>query len=94
MRVGIILILFISFPLALQAEYRVFLLRLGPKDSDKFKTFKSTLDPLQYPFYYQVPKDFVVEYTDTWMCKGTTAHFQPLCDKPVEGPNTTQTLQN
>ncbi|MGE0633766.1 MAG: hypothetical protein AB7O96_15235 [Pseudobdellovibrionaceae bacterium] len=69
-----------------KAEYRVFELRIGPPDSQDFRIKLSQLDALQYRGYHHVPKGYVVEYIDTWMCKGRTSG-KPFCPRPDRGTN-------
>lgn len=69
------------------AEYRVFMLKIMKKSQDPnmaqdFRLVESTLDPIQYRYYYPVAADEEVTYTDTWRCYGRTGDFQPLCPNP------------
>lgn len=67
------------------AEIRVFLLRIAKKsDPQDFRLVKSTLDPLQYPYFYPVSSDEVVTYDDTWRCWDRTGDFRELCKSPRE----------
>lgn len=65
-----------------RGEYRVFQLRFTDGTGKITKEFPSTLDPLQYPGYYLVPKGTLIQYTDTWMCPGFTGDMKPLCLNP------------
>jgi hypothetical protein len=63
------------------AEYRVFLLHIKNKSTQKVQTLKSTLDPEQYhSLYPQLNSE--ITYTDTWMCRGDTSYYTPLCEQP------------
>ena len=77
------------------AEYRVFLLEIGPttrsnpdqspadeKPTAQLRYVASTLDPLQYKYYYPVQTGEMVTYTQTWMCRGRTGNGTPLCPNP------------
>lgn len=67
------------------AEYRVFLLHIKNKSSGSVQMLKSTLDPEQYQSLFpQLNAEFT--YTDTWLCKGNTSGYKPLCDQPLTGP--------
>lgn len=65
-----------------QAEYRVFRLQWTNKQGKVVREATSTLDPLQFPTYYQVPKDLQLSYNKTWMCRGSTSDFKPHCLPP------------
>lgn len=86
------LFLFILFvPWMCLAEYRVFLLKIAkknptPEGQESFKLVQSTLDPVQYPYYYPVQPDEVVTYIDTWRCFGRTSDFKELCPNPKNTP--------
>lgn len=69
------------------AEYRVFVLKIMKKSADPamaqdFRLVESTLDPIQYRYFYPVAADEVITYTDTWRCYGRTGGFQPHCPNP------------
>jgi hypothetical protein len=70
------------------AEYRMFTLKITHQKTQDFRLVDSTLDPLQYPFYYPVQKDEVVQYTETWRCYGRTGDEQPPCPNPKTIPKT------
>lgn len=65
----------------LQAEYRVFLLKLSKPDGS-FKEVQSTLDAYQYTQYYAIDPDVSVEYLDSWICLGYTGASTPYCLRP------------
>lgn len=72
-------------PVPAAAEIRVFLLRIAKKGKPQdFRLVKSSLDPLQYPYFYPVAKDEVVTYDDTWRCRGRTGDFRAYCKSPRE----------
>ena len=80
-------------PVAAQAEYRVFVLKITKTSKDpsvpaSSRTLESTLDPDQYRGYYTVEADETVSYTDTWRCRGRTNDL-PLCPNP-RNPASTQ----
>lgn len=73
--------LFISC--SVQAEYRVFLLRIEKiANPEEFRILPSNLDPQQYRGYYDVKDDEQVYYVDTWMCFERTSTFKKYCDSP------------
>ena len=76
-------------PLATEAEYRAFRLQItkinrDPQNTEppEIRTTMSTLDPLQYPYYYPLADNEIVSYTETWMCRGRTSDFAPICPPP------------
>ncbi|WP_374078970.1 hypothetical protein [Bdellovibrio bacteriovorus] len=79
---------FLLSPSLSQAEYRVFLLKITKKSADPqnpsqdFRLVESTLDHIQYRFFYPVAADEEVTYIDTWRCYGRTGDFQPHCPNP------------
>lgn len=85
----------ISFSPNIFAEYRLFLLEIGPptktnpdqspadeKPNNQLRYVTSTLDPLQYKYYYPVQTGEIVTYTQTWMCRGRTGNGTPYCPNP------------
>lgn len=73
------------FAVSAFAEYRAFELRIEKTDNpENFRTVISSLDPVQYRGYYPVQRDEVVYYTKTWMCRGRTGNFNPICQAPGE----------
>lgn len=64
------------------AEYRMFTLKITNTKTQDYRLVDSTLDPIQYPYYYPVQKDEIVQYTDTWRCYGRTGGGQPPCPNP------------
>ncbi|MNK07432.1 hypothetical protein D3C87_253460 [compost metagenome] len=84
-------------PLSSKAEYRVFLLKIAkrapatatpeavtqtPPLTQDYRLVESTLDPIQYRYYYPVAADEEVSYTETWRCYGRTDGFKPHCPNP------------
>lgn len=70
-----------------QAEYRVFLLQITKKSTDPSvppasRLVESTLDHLQYHYFYQVDADEEVTYIATWRCRGRTDDFKSFCPNP------------
>lgn len=81
----VLLSAFFFFPMLSQAEYRVFVLKIGKRDpaaAADYRLVESTLDPLQYRGYYPVAPDEEVTYTETWRCYGRTDNFKPHCPNP------------
>lgn len=79
---------FIFFaPVSALAEYRVFLLKISKKSSTPgappdSRLVESTLDHVQYRYFYPVALDEDVTYIATWRCRGRTDNFKPLCPNP------------
>lgn len=80
---------FFLAPILSHAEYRVFLLKISKRSADSqqqasqdFRLVESTLDHIQYRYYYPLAPDEEVTYIDTWRCYGRTGDFQPLCPNP------------
>ena len=46
----------------------------------------STLDPIQYPYYYSLQANEKVSYTETWRCYGRTGDFKEYCPNPKAQP--------
>ncbi|HEY8272349.1 MAG TPA: hypothetical protein VIG33_15770 [Pseudobdellovibrionaceae bacterium] len=82
-----ILILF-GLSVITHAEYRMFTLKITNKNTQDYRLVDSTLDPVQYPYYYPVQKDEVVQYTDTWRCYGRTGGGLPPCPNLKSNPAT------
>ena len=70
--------------LTAQAEYRMFVLQITNHKTRASRTIYSNLDPLQYKTIYPLSADESIHYTDTWRCKGNTAHYKLHCAKPPE----------
>ncbi len=54
-----------------------------------FRLVESTLDHVQYRYFYPVAADEEVTYIDTWRCYGRTGGMTPLCPNP-KGQNPTE----
>jgi hypothetical protein len=72
-----------------QAEYRVYVLEIeSPSptagEPPQKRTVQSTLDPEQYKGYYPVGSNETIRYTETWLCRGRTSHFQDFCPNPSQ----------
>ena len=70
-----------------QAEYRVFLLKITKKPADPntppdSRLVESTLDHVQYRYFYPVATDETVTYIATWRCYGRTGEFKEFCPNP------------
>lgn len=72
------------------AEYRMFTLKITNKNTQDYRLVDSTLDPLQYPYYYPVQKNEIVQYTDTWRCYGGTGGEQAPCQNPKTLPKSAE----
>jgi hypothetical protein len=72
------------FTLSVQAEYRLYLLRITDHKTQKTRTLYSTLDPLQYKMISILSPDESIDYVDTWKCKGNTGGYKIHCAKPLE----------
>lgn len=64
------------------AEYRVFTLMITNTKTGANKQFDSTLDPDQWVTFYPLKQDEIIQYTQTWRCKGATRDFKPHCAQP------------
>lgn len=84
----------IGFHSGLRAEYRVFVLQIENTQTQNIRTVKSTLDPEQYKTLYPVHPDEVVTYTNTWLCRGSTAGLQGLCEAPLSPEPDSKKVQN
>lgn len=69
------------------AEYRVFELVIQNQETKTERSVTSSLDPLQYPGYYDLRQGEIVMYTDTWMCWGDTSYQKKYCAKPETSPS-------
>ncbi len=65
-----------------KAEYRAFELRITNSTTGKSYSVRSTFDHIQYRQYYTVTNDETVEIVETWMCRGRTEYFKPICQSP------------
>ena len=64
------------------AEYRVFELVIQNQETKSERVIVSSLDPLQYPGYYNLSPKEIVMYRDTWMCWGDSSYHKKYCAKP------------
>ncbi|QLY24383.1 hypothetical protein [Bdellovibrio sp. KM01] len=81
-------------PVLSHAEYRVFVLKISKRapagaaanasaEGDQgFRLVESTLDHVQYRYFYPVAADEEVTYIDTWRCYGRTGGMTPHCPNP------------
>lgn len=79
----------VLLPWGASAEYRVFLLKITKRSSDPSispdsRLVESTLDHIQYRYYYPVAADEDVTYIATWRCRGRTDDFKPHCANPKD----------
>jgi len=71
---------------SVHAEYRAFELVITDSTSGSKRIVLSQMDPLQYVRYHPVKASEIVQYQDTWRCRGNTSWFQPICPKPLREP--------
>lgn len=81
----------IALPVVAQAEYRVFLLQITKRSADPAvapasRLVESSLDHIQYRYFYQVDADEDVTYIATWRCRGRTDDFKAFCPNPKAAP--------
>ncbi|WP_413293239.1 hypothetical protein ACLSU7_17795 [Bdellovibrio sp. HCB185ZH] len=83
-------------PVLSHAEYRVFVLKISKRAAatagasvdtsaegePSFRLVESTLDHVQYRYFYPVAADEDVTYIDTWRCYGRTGGGIPHCPNP------------
>ena len=75
-----------SYSTSVLAEYRAFHLKITSADGKNTSFIKSSLDPIQYRYYYTVKETEIVTYVDTWRCPGRTGGLQPICNNPKDLP--------
>ncbi len=63
-------------------DYRVFELVIQNKETKSERVVISSLDPLQYPGYYNLSPSEIVMYRDTWMCWGDSSYHKKYCPNP------------
>jgi hypothetical protein len=64
------------------AEYRVFELVIQNTADKSERIVTSSLDPLQYPGYYDLRQGEIAMYRTTWMCWGDTSQLTKYCPNP------------
>lgn len=74
------LLLVIYFPV--KAEYRAFELVITDSLTGTERIEHSNLDPIQYKRFYPLGPGEKVTYRATWMCRGNTSQFKPICLNP------------
>ena len=67
-----------------KGEYRAFLLEIKSPDTETPRLVRSSLDHLQYHYYYPVRANESVRYIETWRCPGRTSGLAPVCKSPKE----------
>jgi len=82
MLLGKMILILCGLGVMAHAEYRMFNLKITNTQTKDYRLVDSTLDPLQYPGYYPVQKDEIVQYTATWRCFGNTGGGKPPCPNP------------
>lgn len=75
-------LLWLLWPTLAWGEYRTYELLITNSTSGNTRTVVSTLDHIQYPYYYPLNQGETIQYVDSWMCWGNTEKFKPLCPKP------------
>jgi hypothetical protein len=83
--IGSFILMICGLSVVAHAEYRMFTLKITNKQTQDYRLVDSTLDPIQYPYYYPVQKDEIVQYTKTWRCYGRTGPDLPPCS-PAPDP--------
>lgn len=59
------------------------MLKIEKRDNpETYREVVSNLDPRQYRDLFPVKDDERVTYSDTWMCRGRTHGFKPICPRP------------
>jgi hypothetical protein len=69
------------------------MIRMTGPDNKLIKEFPSTLDPLQYRYYFHVPQTVELSYVLTWLCPGNTSWLKPHCAVPPQEPMAPPTNQ-
>ena len=69
-------------PALASAQYRAFELVITDPTTGRERVEISTLDPLQYRQYHPTKPEEQISYRATWMCKGNTSNFKPICPNP------------
>lgn len=74
--------LVILISLKTNADYRAYNLLIENKKTGATRTFKSTLDHLQYKTLYILNSDEQISYVSTWRCRGNTHFYKAICPSP------------
>jgi predicted negative regulator of RcsB-dependent stress response len=61
------------------ADYRAYELQIVNNSTQTSRTFKSTLDDLQYKGLYMLQPTEQISIVNTWRCRGNTGSFKPIC---------------
>lgn len=72
--------------LSAQAEYRAFELVITDPTSGQERVVISNMNPGEYRRHRPVKLTEKVTYRATWMCRGNTSNFKPICPKPEGQP--------
>lgn len=83
-------ILFELTPISAQAELRAFQLKITNITSGNIRYVTSRLDDLQYPGYFPLAQNEIIEIEKTWMCYDRTDYANTLCEAPTNTTNSTQ----
>lgn len=81
MNLILFLSLFAIYSQKVVAEYRAYELELR-SSSGETRLIRSTFDQIQYRGYHMIPKGAQLSYVRSWMCKGSTHGFKPICTPP------------
>ena len=71
------------------AEYRAFDLIITNTVTKGVRHVLSNFDPIQYAGYGDLNANEQIWYQDTWMCRGRTGDFAPICPNPNPKPTST-----
>lgn len=76
------------FALNSQSEYRAYTHKITNINTGKERLVTTTLDPDQYSGYFPLFSGETLSMQSTWMCRGRTDNFTPICPnpKPSIGP--------
>jgi hypothetical protein len=75
------------------AEYRVFELVIQNPTTKSERIVISSLDPFQYPGYYDLRQGEIVMYRNTWMCWGDTSQNKRYCTNPKANQSPEKSLE-
>lgn len=80
-------------PSPARSEYRAYQLLITDTRANQNRLVISTLDHIQYPDYHHLRRGEAVSIQATWMCRGRTDLFKPICRNPREAPAANQGLE-
>lgn len=89
--VSLLVSLLLEFsPISAYAELRAFQLKITNTESGNIRYTTSRLDNLQYPGYFPLAKNEVIEIERTWMCYERNDYANTLCKPPGGMTNSAQ----